>query len=486
VLQIPALVLLQQVVEAATYYVSPGGNDANPGTEAQPWGTFNRAWKTIVRGDTLVLLDGTYYQTLSPVLPAPGSPPVYVTIKAKNDGRAIIDGQGVRRAVELLNYRTVSYVIIEGIVGRNGPAGEQALWFIQNHHVIIRRCSGHNIDTDTNTTIFLSWGHHNLFEDLIASGSSRKMFLIFGDGNDGYNIIRRSLAYWTEWKGRNYCIRWPYGAGFEIYDQPYNTLENNISYARAELHHFFMKTNDPTTPTPSNNNRFLGNIAIKAGINPDGTLRNIADRPTPTSCSTVPGTGTILAEEGIYVRGGFSFYPGGNLLNTTLQDNLAYGNAAGGFGVSPSLPGSLAGSVFRRNTLLNNGIDGPTGFGQGGRWGGPTTDILQEDLNRFTTVQDNKIGKVYTGSWPGWPGGAPVHTSHTGEGARLRYRYVDGVMMDGSNGQPAQSLWPWLMEQRVQAELGFSVTALIASIIPDQVNGSGTSPTAPTSVRIVR
>ena len=475
--------MLQDVCEAATYYVSPSGNDANPGTEAQPWATFNRAWGTIVRGDTLVLLDGTYYQTLAPNLPAPGATPLYVTIKAKNDGKAVIDGQGVRRAVELWNYRSVSHIIIEGIVGRNGPKGEGAsVWYLNNHHAIIRRCSGHSVDTDTNTSVFLVWGHHNLIEDSIASGSGRKMFLVIGDGSDGYNIIRRSFAMWGEWLGRDYCIRWPYGAGFEVYDQPNNIFENNISYARTEFHHFYIKTDNPGTNPKSHHNQFLGNIAIKAGINPDGTLRNILDRPTPTSCNTTPGVGTMLPTEGVFVRAGFSFYRGGDLLNTTVQDNLSVGNAGAGFAVYPSLTGSMAGSVFRRNTAFGNGVDGPIGP-NGWRWGGPGVDMLNEDFGYFTTVADNKIAWVHD-SWPGCPNLATrVHHALTGEGARLRYRYVDGTLMDGFNGQPAQSLWPWPMEQRIQDELGISVTNLIASIAPEQVPGGACTYTvSPTSV----
>jgi len=43
------------------------------------------------------------------------------------------------------------------------------------------------------------------------------------------------------------------------------------------------------------------------------------------------------------------------------------------------------------------------------------------------------------------------------------------VLMDGTNGAPAQPLWPWPMEERIRAELGVSVTNLVAGIIPDQV-----------------
>jgi hypothetical protein len=49
-------------------------------------------------------------------------------------------------------------------------------------------------------------------------------------------------------------------------------------------------------------------------------------------------------------------------------------------------------------------------------------------------------------------------TSLDGEGARLTNRYVDGVLTD-------QPLWPWPMEDRIQAELGFSVTDFMTKLI---------------------
>lgn len=56
---------LAQVGGGATYYVSPSGDDSNPGTMSQPWKTFGRAVKTsqtphLRGGDTLYFRGGTY------------------------------------------------------------------------------------------------------------------------------------------------------------------------------------------------------------------------------------------------------------------------------------------------------------------------------------------------------------------------------------------------------------------------------------------
>ncbi|MDH7515155.1 MAG: right-handed parallel beta-helix repeat-containing protein [Bacteroidota bacterium] len=48
---------------AATWYVSPSGNDANPGTQAQPFKTINKAISVASAGDEIVIAAGTYQET---------------------------------------------------------------------------------------------------------------------------------------------------------------------------------------------------------------------------------------------------------------------------------------------------------------------------------------------------------------------------------------------------------------------------------------
>src|SRR3989344_4413014 len=129
-------------VQATNYYISPTGNDVNNGTsESTPIRNFTKAWQLLFPGDTLILLDGTYYQTMAPnVRDGASNPNIdtsdyitypldhplrtknYITIKAKNDGKAIIDGQNQRLTV-LLGYYTQNwkghYFILEGLVAKN-------------------------------------------------------------------------------------------------------------------------------------------------------------------------------------------------------------------------------------------------------------------------------------------------------------------------------------------------------------------------------
>jgi hypothetical protein len=60
------LALLSGHVLAATYYVSPTGNDANPGTLTQPWRSIGKANQTLQAGDTALLRAGTYSDQIRP------------------------------------------------------------------------------------------------------------------------------------------------------------------------------------------------------------------------------------------------------------------------------------------------------------------------------------------------------------------------------------------------------------------------------------
>src|SRR3989338_9203531 len=148
-------------VQATNYYISPTGNDVNNGTsESTPIRNFTKAWQLLFPGDTLILLDGTYYQTMAPnVRDGAPNPDIdtydyitypldhplrtknYITIKAKNDGKAIIDGQFQRTPVQLGHWEQSGighYFIIEGVVAKNSS---ENVYNILAHNVIIRRTS---------------------------------------------------------------------------------------------------------------------------------------------------------------------------------------------------------------------------------------------------------------------------------------------------------------------------------------------------------
>ncbi|HHY54286.1 MAG TPA: DUF1565 domain-containing protein, partial [Chloroflexi bacterium] len=76
----------------AVYYVAPTGNDANPGTEAQPWRTIQKAANSVNPGDTVFIRGGAYNEVV--LLTRSGTADNYITFQNYPGETPIIDGAG--------------------------------------------------------------------------------------------------------------------------------------------------------------------------------------------------------------------------------------------------------------------------------------------------------------------------------------------------------------------------------------------------------
>ena len=458
-----------RVLAANSYYLAAtGGNDTNSGLSPNlPWATFAHAWTVLQPGDTLYLLDGTYYQTMQPTIngdgPLYGHPQTrYITVKALNDGQAVIDGQHQREAVvlgktwdQIASYTrdTINpfgnYFDIEGIVAANSTMD---VWEVYSRDVILRRDSGYNANPHDNYHVFTVWSQGSpanpaniLLEDNVAAGSGRKMIIAY----DTYvNItFRRNFAAWQWWLGDAWCAKtqlpyWPQSDGIEIYPKAYADQPDVLNNSLVENNLVFGLTPDYGTSLSPNpglraGNSYYGDMAIGTGMRWDNTQQKFVAPAFDSSSCTYNGIAKpaacantqciSLANVGAY-RSGFVLGSYANPLfkNNLFQDIFAWGDGGPGLNAGPWANGSLNNSLIRA-TLVNNSLGNPpppTGTG---------VDTTANDLAQFTTKSDLKIGHV--------SGGSP----YTGGGAKLEYEYTNGT-------QTATPLWPWPMENRIKKE----------------------------------
>ena len=94
------------------YYVAPGGGDDNPGTEAQPWATFQHAADIVQPGDTVCFRGGTY-PTEEVHLAHSGTAEAPITFIAYPGEAPILDGGGSTGELLILDQGT-SYLRISG------------------------------------------------------------------------------------------------------------------------------------------------------------------------------------------------------------------------------------------------------------------------------------------------------------------------------------------------------------------------------------
>ncbi len=133
------------------YYVSPTGNNSNPGTRDKPWATPGYACRQLKPGDTLIILGGKYHLSQYPddiLMPPSGTENAWVTIKGEEGNRPVLAGS--ENLLTAIDISGKSYIRIENleITSDNGAQfrdGIEALGGPVNH-IILKNLYIHHID----------------------------------------------------------------------------------------------------------------------------------------------------------------------------------------------------------------------------------------------------------------------------------------------------------------------------------------------------
>ena len=111
-------------VSGNTYFVATNGNDNNPGTFSQPWGTWQKPIRTAKAGDIVYFRGGVYY-TSSPVSVeggyngnsgTPQNPIRYYNYPGETP---ILDGINKTSPSSGIAFQDISYIHIKGLTIRN-------------------------------------------------------------------------------------------------------------------------------------------------------------------------------------------------------------------------------------------------------------------------------------------------------------------------------------------------------------------------------
>lgn len=399
------------------WYVSPTGLDTNTGGLTSPFATFNKAWTKVMPGQSLCLMDGVYNQKLWPNVRdgLPGQP---ITVRAMNDGKAIIDGQLGDAAIKLGESwpgPIGNYFVLEGLVARNA----EDVILVYGHHNTLRRVSAYNADTNKNSSIItVAWTNNVLLEDVVAAGTGRKNILVFSS-NDV--TVRRAYAYWTRWDGAEFCnAGWPAGNGINPYSSNNVTIENSIAIGPFGARGINL-TNQNEAVTNSGN-KIFGSIAVGTYKNADGSWYQF---PLPTNPCNYKNPPVWYEGNGA----GMGQITQGPQANPVWRDVLITGFRDAGFINTKPFGTGAINPILDYATVYGNDL-----AGNGSR-------EVVDTLGNLTITNSRIEG-----------------STNMGTGARLTNRYENGVLTN-------VPLWPWPMDSRVQAELGFTVTGQIQPYI---------------------
>lgn len=442
---------------AAVYYVSPTGNDDARGTYAAPWATFIRAMIALRPGDSLYLKDGVYCQSLD--VTVSGRAGKAIVFRAVNDGKAVVDGRWIMRALRIANR---SHVEVDGITFRHSGGGSNAhgLDISGSDHIVLKRVIADGSSGYNSAVISLCGVKDSLIEDCAGSGPGRVVLNIL----DCRNITVRRC--WLDWSGPST------GGGdtssiAQIYDSSHVLMENNIG------------VNMTHTPTDdlsiwahyknADHNTFIGNVVYHTSAYSAGGFRDTAEYGSHSSygrfednVSILPvagayhsvdadviGTDHHISKNNTYVGdgGGEGFFvherPNrADQVTTAAVENCSFINV--GAGIYASSSGDNTVSAHKYNNfykvqacLWNKKQMVPPGLDR------------SEKCNTLNPGYDARYGKgAYLMASAALKGkgeaGADI-------GASVIYRYQNGVL----TGVP---LWPWPMEARILAEFHLSPT----------------------------
>jgi CSLREA domain-containing protein len=132
VMIIPTGLLVPHATTENVYYVSPDGDDANPGTFDQPWRTIQHAVDSVGPGDTIWVRGGMYNEGL--VIETSGLPGLPITLIGYPGETAILDGNGLERRDGIViggaDYWTFQDLVIQDY----SLEGERGFGFVSWHN----------------------------------------------------------------------------------------------------------------------------------------------------------------------------------------------------------------------------------------------------------------------------------------------------------------------------------------------------------------
>lgn len=147
--------IFEETFGKITYYVSPSGDDRNPGTSAEPFATIQKAADTVNPGDTVVVRDGTYTRSSGAYVinvTRGGTSGAWVTFRSENKWGAKVDAQGGGRAGATSRFSgrkyswniAANYVRVEDFDIYGGNYG--GIWSnMENHDIYIYRNKIHDV-----------------------------------------------------------------------------------------------------------------------------------------------------------------------------------------------------------------------------------------------------------------------------------------------------------------------------------------------------
>src|SRR5215213_1361741 len=332
------------------YYVSPTGNDTNPGTATAPFKTFAKANSVLTAGSTLNIYAGTYTEQLK--ISKSGTSSAIITVKPLS-GTVVIDMKNVATFGLSL---AASYVSVSSLEVRN--SGDICVNMVGSNltvdGLIVHECASHGIHTNNSSQIKIlnSRVYRTVLSNASRSlpngwGSGIKVRVsdnVLIQGNSVYNNYGEGMGT----RGTNITIR-----ANTLYDNFSVNVYTNSENALIERNFVYCKPNSgferdglPATGIAMGEEYFEG---WGARLKNTRVINNIVS----------------FCKHGVRYNGADDTLTGGGLKNSTIAYNTLYGSTNSA--ISIVYESAQAGSLIANNIIWQaqnklSTIDNPAGL----------------------------------------------------------------------------------------------------------------------------
>lgn len=463
------------------HYVSPSGSDTNSGTATSRFKSISHAMDVSGPGDTVIVGDGTYQESLTPHIS--GTPTAYITVRAEHDGAAVVDCHGLCIPLQLSG---ISYWEFDGLVFAD--SSHAVVWAVTDNgqswgtpstHDIFRRVSAYNVVSTGNDHIIENdWAEDMLYEDCVAAGRGRTGMMNFGGMR---NTFRRGWVRGDEGTGAN-CGSNSVFVGYltsealfenmiaaepvanlgpcaptrDVFDwaniadpQFANTHNQYLGVISTDLSLRAFNV-DAVEFQDSRNHVFRDDVAIFDGAHQAPGAQDYADENVTWDHMTLIGNGAYI---GFQMRpslgcsdprcpGNGYDWPFTATLSRSIIDNF-------NTGISVDNHDNTNGCLTHfENDIANTQT--PEFFDAGANTlisstNAPCTGTKGVDPSEIFTALNWNTATYGRGAYLRGPTNAPITSDGTPMGAQVLYRYVDGTLTN-------VHLWPWPMEDRIWKE----------------------------------
>lgn len=319
-------------------YVSPQGNDSNPGTISLPWRTISKAIKTAEPGATIYIRGGTYHEKVS--IYQSGLQDMPIRLIAFPGENPIVDGENhlPDPGGALLNIFG-DWVEITGLEVQN--SSYYGVGLFGKHDTVSKVFAHHNqkigiyISGDYGTVQDSRVWRNSLINEYGVSSSWSSGLVASRDSENGiteYPIIRRNVV-WENW-----------GQGINTHEANQVIIEDNISHDNFTNNIYI---HDETNVLCQRNFVYMDPSSYMHGYGENIGIMMGDERNIPSSNIT------IINNISFSNRVNYALFTGTNVINNILIANNMFVNAVITGGVL--FKGNHQNVIFKNNIIQQDG-----------------------------------------------------------------------------------------------------------------------------------